>query len=132
MVTIIPLKILVVEDELLIRWSISEVLSASGHVVVHVGSAHAALEALAAAEDRFDVVLLDIRLPDSRDFTLLRQIRRLAPATAVIVMTAYGTPELVEEGLSLGASVVLDKPFEIAGLEPMIWSAHSAAAGPPS
>jgi DNA-binding NtrC family response regulator len=117
------LRILVVEDELLIRWSVSEVLAASGHVVAEAGRASEARSALMTGEP-FDVVLLDLRLPDCADFTLLSEIGRLAPAATIVVMTAYGSPEITTEGLRLGARVVLDKPFDMATLEPALRRAH--------
>jgi DNA-binding NtrC family response regulator len=123
----IPLRILLVEDELLLRWSMSEVLAESGHVVVEAANARDALHRL-TVENPVDVVFLDIRLPDSHDLMLLRQIRARAPNAAIIVMTAFGTPELTAEGLSLGAHAVLDKPFDIATLEPLLSRARGAEA----
>lgn len=55
--------------------------------------------ALTAATEPVDVVLLDYRLPDSNDLTLLATIRRLAPGSSVVLMTAYGTPEVTEGAL---------------------------------
>jgi DNA-binding response OmpR family regulator len=126
-VTPVSLRILVVDDELLIRWSVSEVLAASGHVVAEAGSASEARGALRTGEP-FDVVLLDLRLPDCADFTLLSEIRRLAPAATIVVMTAYGSQEVTTEGLRLGARVVLDKPFDMATLEPALRMAHDGGA----
>ena len=62
------LRVLVVDDEPLIRWSLSETLEQSGHAVVEAGDAEGALRALSAGRP-FDVVLLDYRLPDSNDLT---------------------------------------------------------------
>src|SRR4029434_6953550 len=86
-----PLRILVVDDEALIRWSLAETLSDSGHLVSEAGDAETALRTLTDRDGPFDVVLLDYHLPDSHDLLLLSQIRRLAPNTAVIMMTAFGT-----------------------------------------
>lgn len=80
----------------------------------------------------FDVVFLDVRLPDCRDLSLFRQIRARAPKAAIIVMTAFGTPELASEGLSLGAHAVLDKPFDLATLAPLLAGASRAEAQWPS
>jgi DNA-binding NtrC family response regulator len=118
------LRVLLVEDELLIRWSLSEILTDAGHLVVQAEDALGALRELAAADGRFDIVLLDMRLPDCEDFTLLRQIRQRAPAAAIVVMTAYGTPELVAQGLTLGAYAVLDKPFDIGIIESVLLRAR--------
>ncbi len=114
------LRILVVDDEPLIRWSLAEALGDAGHHIVEVGDAHAALEAVASAVRPFDVVLLDYRLPDSNDLSLLSHLRSLAPASRIIMMTAFGSPEMTAGALALGACRVLTKPFEIADLAALV------------
>jgi DNA-binding NtrC family response regulator len=121
-----PLNILVVDDELLIRWSINETLTAAGHVVVEADNAAAALRAVAGAAKPLDVVLLDYRLPDSADLSLLAKLRQLAPHAAVIFMTAFGSPDVVEGALSLGAYRVLGKPFEIGELPSLVVEASES------
>jgi DNA-binding NtrC family response regulator len=122
-----PLRVLVVEDEPLIRWSIAETLAHGGHTVVEAGSATAAVRALTAAPAAIDVVLLDYRLPDSNDLGLLANVRRLTPGSAVLMMTAYGTPEITKGALELGAYRVMNKPFDMHGLESLIREAHRAS-----
>jgi two-component system response regulator (stage 0 sporulation protein F) len=117
------LHILIVEDEVLIRWSLSETLSGCGHRVVEAGDAASAVQAVAAAAVPFDVVLLDFRLPDSNDLALLSRLRRLAPATRIILMTAYGTPEILQAALDLGAYRVIGKPFEMNDVAPLVTQA---------
>ena len=107
-----PLRILIVDDEPLIRWSLAETLEQSGHAVVEAGDAGSALRAV-SSDGPFDVVLLDYRLPDSNDLNLLAGIRRLAPAAAVIMMTAFGAPEMTSQALLLGVWRVVTKPFEV-------------------
>lgn len=119
------LRVLVVDDELLIRWSVSEMLSAAGHQVVQAESAAAALGAVSNGNPP-DVVVLDYRLPDSADLGLLRTIRERAPRAAVIFMTAYGTPDVVDGALRLGAYQVLSKPFEVSELPRLVADAHAA------
>jgi len=121
-----PLKILVVDDESLIRWSLVETLSDSGNEVVAVPDAQNAVQVVRDAVVPFDVVLLDFRLPDSHDLTLLSRLRRLSPGTRIILMTAYGTPEMSQEALDLGAYCVLDKPFEMNALSPLVVKAHAS------
>jgi DNA-binding NtrC family response regulator len=106
-----PFRVLVVEDESLMRWSVAQALTGRGHTVVEAADGAAAMRLL--EETPADVVLLDYRLPDSDDFALLRDIRRLAPATPVVLMTAFGTPELSDRARALGASDVLQKPFDV-------------------
>jgi len=128
-----PLRVLVVEDEALIRWSIAETLAERGHSVVEAASAATAVQVLHDAPQPIDVVLLDLRLPDSSDLGLLVRIRRLRPESAVVMMTAYGTPDLARDALALGAYRVVDKPFDMHALEHLLRDAHRAhdSAPPP-
>ena len=121
-----PLCVLVVEDETLIRWSIAETLAQKGHRVVEACNADAAVQALNGVAEQIDVVLLDYRLPDSDDLCLLRDVRRLRPDSAVVLMTAFGAPEVTNSALELGAYRVLNKPFDIHGIEPLLQEAHDA------
>jgi two-component system response regulator AtoC len=121
-----PLRILVVDDEALIRWSLVETLSDSGHEVIAVTDAESAVQAVTETAMPFDVALLDFRLPDSNDLNLLSRLRRLTPVTRVILMTAFGTPETVEGALHLGAYCVLNKPFEMSALSPLVAEAHAS------
>ena len=114
-------RILVVDDEPLIRWCISETLGAAGYGIAEAPDAASALKALAEMPEP-DVILLDFRLPDSSDLGLLERIRGVAPAAAVIMMTAFGTPEVTAAALSLGARAVLTKPFDMQDLEHVVRS----------
>ena len=120
------LRVLVVEDEALIRWSIAETLAQEGHTVVEAGNATAAVQALAETPERIDVVLLDYRLPDSSDLGLLANVRRLRPDSAVVMMTAYGTPEVTKGALDLGAYRVVNKPFDMHSLESLVLEAYNS------
>src|SRR5262245_64800712 len=74
---------------------------------------------LETTTDSFDVVVLDLRLPDVNDLSLLEKVRTLSPRSRVIVMTAFGTPDVVRQAIALGASRVVPKPFgmqEMGGL----------------
>ena len=126
MVTNSPrLRVLIVDDEPLIRWSLAETLEQSGHAVVEAGDAQSAIRSVSAG-DPFDVVLLDYRLPDSNDLNLLATIRKLAPASAVIMMTAFGTPEVLTGALKLGVYQVIPKPFEVHEVAALVLAAHVA------
>ena len=117
------LRVLVVEDEALIRWSIAETLARTGHTVIEADDAASAIRELKELSEPVDVVLLDYRLPDSNDLTLLATIRQLLPHTPVVVMTAYGTADVIGGALDLGAYDVLDKPFDMQDIEPMLLQA---------
>ena len=121
------LRVLVVEDELLIRWSIAETLGHAGHTVIEAENGAAAVRALKNSAEAVDAVMLDYRLPDSNDLTLLAAIRRLSPGSGVILMTAHGTPEVTKGALDLGAYEVMHKPFEIHDLEPLLLKAFASS-----
>ena len=106
-------RVLVVDDEPLIRWSLRETLADHGFRVEEAGDAAGAVHAASDDSYSFDIVLLDFRLPDSNDLTLLATLRRLMPRTPIILMTAFGTPEVVQHALDLGALLVINKPFEM-------------------
>jgi DNA-binding NtrC family response regulator len=114
-------QILVVDDEPLIRWCIAQTLGAAGHRVTEAQDAASALKALAIAPTP-DVILLDLRLPDSNDLELLTEIRRIAPSAAVVLMTAFGTPDVTAAALQFGARRVLNKPFDMRDLEELVSS----------
>jgi DNA-binding NtrC family response regulator len=105
--------ILVVDDEPLIRWSLRESLTSSGREVVEAGDGSAAMGYFAPGAPGIDLVLLDLKLPDTDGLTVLDGIRRAAPAAKVILMTAYGTPETMDRALALGALRVISKPFNL-------------------
>jgi two-component system KDP operon response regulator KdpE len=120
------LRVLVVDDEPLIRWSLVETLAGAGHDVVEAIDARDAIQVVTDSAKPFDIALLDFRLPDSNDLTLLTRLRRLTPATRIILMTAYGTPEVLQGALELGAYRVLNKPFEMGALSPLVTEAYRA------
>ncbi len=115
-----PLNVLVVDDEPLVRWSVAETLEESGYRVTQAGDALSALEALNGKGGAADLVLLDLRLPDSSDLGVLSMMRRLSPKTPVILMTAYGSDTLRKEARSRGACAVIDKPFDMSSLPAIV------------
>jgi len=120
------LQVLVVDDESLIRWSLAEVLADAGCQVEEAGDGASAMSLLADGR-RFDVVLLDYRLPDSNDLHLLETIRNLSPRSTVIMMTAFGTAEMVEGALRLGAYRVVPKPFDVHDMARLVAEAPRPA-----
>lgn len=112
----IPRRVLVVDDEPLIRWSVTETLAALGLDVDQAFDAASALKAITTSALQYDVVVLDLRLPDMNDLSLLGTIRQLLPDASVVLITAFGTDEIVEHAVALGAVTVLTKPFEFGRL----------------
>jgi DNA-binding NtrC family response regulator len=120
-------SVLVVDDEALIRWALTEMLSERGYAVTEASDARMALAAIEKALDPFDVVLLDYRLPDSADLGLLETVRRLAPTSQVIMITAHDSPELAEGAAELGVYRVISKPFEVESLAALVNQARQDA-----
>ena len=114
------LRVLVIDDEPLVRWSITEILQSYGMDVQEASTAKGALRMLTGEADPPDVVMLDLKLPDSADLSLLATLRRIVPGTRVILMTAFGTPEVCEEARRLGAYAVLEKPFDLDDLQGLL------------
>jgi DNA-binding NtrC family response regulator len=123
-----PWRVLVVDDEPLVRWSCAETLADNGFQAIEVDNGAAAVFAMAKPNGGADIVLLDLMLPDFCDLSLLAVIRRLAPRVPIIVMTAYATPEIVERAQRFGAYRVINKPFEMDELAPLIHDALRAAS----
>jgi DNA-binding NtrC family response regulator len=119
--------VLVVDDEPLIRWSVTETLAELGLDVEQADSAASALQAITTTALPFDAVVLDLRLPDMKDLSLLATIRQLMPQAPVVLMTAFGTPELLANARELGVSAVLNKPFELAELSRVVSAALRSA-----
>jgi two-component system response regulator AtoC len=120
-------RVLIVDDEPLIRWSLAETLTDQGYGVLQAGDGHGAVEALKEAPRPVDVVMLDYRLPDSNGLQLLGKIRDMSPRSRVVLMTAYGTPEVVAEALRLGAFCVVNKPIEMQEVADLVSRAHSSS-----
>jgi len=115
-----PLHVLVVDDEPLIRWSVTETLADHDVDVEQADSAASALQLITTTALPFDVIVLDLRLPDMNDLSLLATIRQLDPEASVVLMTAYGTPEVLAHARRLGVRGVLHKPFELAELSRLV------------
>jgi DNA-binding NtrC family response regulator len=120
------LRVLVVDDEALIRWAITEKLEAHGYIAIEADDARSTVNTLNRETEKPDVIFLDYRLPDSNDLSLLRAVRTLAPDAAVIMMTAFGTPEMFKEAVELGAYRVLNKPFDVMQLPALVDAARAA------
>jgi DNA-binding NtrC family response regulator len=102
--------ILVVDDEALTRWSLSERLKSEGYEVLEADTGRAALERVG---DGVDLVLLDYRLPDTDGVTVLRKIKEFDQDILVVLLTAYANVETAVEAMKLGAYHFANKPFNL-------------------
>ncbi|MEW6252542.1 MAG: sigma-54 dependent transcriptional regulator [Planctomycetota bacterium] len=105
------IRVLIVEDESLIRWSLRQKFEERGYQVVEAEDGQSALGVF--DEGQFDLVMLDYRLPDITGLDVLHGIRKLDSEVIVIMMTAYSTIETAVEAIKLGAFNYVCKPFQM-------------------
>ncbi|MCZ8078931.1 MAG: response regulator transcription factor [Fuscovulum sp.] len=121
------MRIMLVEDDRPLAEALTTLLVQSGYAVdtVHDGLS---AEALGASE-RFDLVILDLNLPEMDGLAVLRAMRARSDDAAVMILTARGAPEDRVRGLNLGADDYLTKPFDIAEFEARVRSLLRRQAG---
>jgi DNA-binding NtrC family response regulator len=102
--------ILVVDDEQLIRWSLTSRLEDEGYRVLE---AETATEALKRFHEGVDLVLLDYKLPDGDGLDVLKHVKSIDPDTLVIMLTGYSSVETAVEAMKQGAYHYANKPFNL-------------------
>ncbi len=105
-----PVKILVIDDEEGIRLGCKRVLEPQGFVVEEAGSFLAGQQKI--AQQGYDLILLDVMMPDGRGMDLLNDIRKKDADTVTIIITGYATVELAVEAIKNGAYDFISKPFD--------------------
>jgi len=108
-------RILIVDDELIVRESLGNWFRDEGYIADVAESAKVALEKL--AHDNWDVFLLDIRMPGIDGLELQRKINEAHPDATIIIMTAYASVESAVEAMKHGAYDYIIKPFDPDDLE---------------
>lgn len=103
------MKILIVDDEMIVRESLYQWFKKSGHRVKTAASGFEALEKL--EKEGFDLLFVDIKMPKMGGLELLKKVRETYPESDVIIITAYGSIESAVEAMKAGASDYLLKPF---------------------
>jgi CheY-like chemotaxis protein len=113
-------KILIVDDEETLTYSLYQTFIKSPDIyeVVTAASGDEAAERL--AKDKFDLVLTDIKMPGMDGLELLAEIKAKYPGTKVIVMTAFGSMEKKEESLARGADYYIEKDFDISDIRQLV------------
>jgi DNA-binding NtrC family response regulator len=118
-------RILVVDDEKLIRWSVGERLQRDGYEVLAAESGEQALEVLSAQAP--DLMLLDVRLPGMDGLTTLQRALALQPEVAMLMMSAHSTVDIAVEAMKHGAVDFLVKPFPFQSLDAAVQRALQTA-----
>ncbi|HEX3019770.1 MAG TPA: response regulator transcription factor [Chitinispirillaceae bacterium] len=108
------MKILIIEDNIKLLEAISEVLSAEQFLCVTADRFDSAYEKLLLYS--YDILIVDINLPDGSGLDLIRAIKKHNPSTGIIVISARNSLDNKIEGLELGADDYLTKPFDMAEL----------------
>jgi len=111
-------KILVVDDERSHRQMIEAVLAAEGYEIAQADNGQAAIDAV--AEKFYDLVIMDIRMPQLGGIEALKQIKAISPGIPIIIMTAYASVGTAVEALKSGASDYLTKPLDIEELKILV------------
>ncbi len=118
----VPARVLIVDDEALIRWALAESLRATGYETIEADTV-AAAEALISAGPPIDLALVDLRLPDGSGLAVLEQLKMRRPACQSFLMTAYGATEYADAAASRGAVAVVGKPFDLGDIMRLLESA---------
>jgi len=108
------LRILIVDDDLRMTRTLSDILALSGHEAVEAWSGPDALEKIRT--QAFDCVLTDVRMPGMDGVEFHHQLRQFQPGLPVALMTAYASDEIIRQGLEEGVVGVFDKPLDITHL----------------
>ncbi len=119
-----PNKILVVDDEASVRYSLTKTLTAEAVEVESCETARAGIERVRAGD--IDLVLLDVRLPDLSGIEALTAMREIDPRLTVVVITAHGTTDTAIEATKRGAFDYLLKPFDLPTLRSVVQRALEA------
>lgn len=124
------MRILLIEDDAVLGAAVRDQIAGDGHSVDWVQRLDAADRALAGVS--YDLVLLDLMLPDGRGLPFLRRLRARGEATPVIILTALDQVSDRIEGLNAGADDYLVKPFDLAELSARIGSVARRYGGNPN
>ena len=116
------IEILVVDDESNIRKLFSRELAAPGRNIHTAGSASEAFELL--RKNYYDIIILDIRLPDANGLELMSKLLETVPNVAIILITGYADVDNAVEAMKNGAYDYITKPFSLERMEQVIEKAY--------
>ncbi|RME62617.1 MAG: response regulator, partial [Nitrospirae bacterium] len=114
-------KVLVVDDEEVVRLSCQRLLEPEGYEVFQAGSPSEAIQVV--EENRIDVVVSDLKMPEMDGVELLKHIKEVSPLTEIIIMTGYATVASAVEAMKYGAFDYIEKPFRAEELKLIVQKA---------
>ena len=124
-------SILIIDDDAGMLRALDKVLTGEGASVSCAESAADAVDILTGRQKSVDLVITDLRMPFLNGITVVYAIHQIFPALPVIVLTAFGSPDVRAECLVQGASAFLEKPLDtiqlLAAVESVFASHHSGA-----
>lgn len=126
--TSVPRSVLVVEDEADLATTYQRLLRRQGCRVTAAGTRREALDAI--RDDRFALVVADLRLPDGDGLDVVRAARAMDRPPAVIVVTGFASEGSRRQALEAGAVAYLKKPFALSELSTLVESALGPSNGP--
>ncbi|UCG77366.1 MAG: sigma-54-dependent Fis family transcriptional regulator [Nitrospirota bacterium] len=119
-------RILVIDDEAIVRVSCQRVLTPEGFDVIVVPSGREAIDRL--EKEKFDLVLTDLKMPDMDGLEVLKTIKSRWPELIVIIITGYGTISTAVQAIKLGAFEYIEKPFTPEDILNIVKKAIASAA----
>jgi DNA-binding NtrC family response regulator len=126
-ITIQSYKILIADDEYLIRWSLGQALSQQGYEVFSVEDGKKAIEAVNT--QHFDFIITDLIMPESDGWEVLKMTRQAQPPPRVIIITAHGEEDTERIAKEKGAWAYVEKPYIIEKIKEMLKEAFKKENG---
>ncbi len=118
-------RVLVIDDEAIVRVSCQRVLEPAGYEVVLTSRGDEAIELL--EKERFDLVLTDLKMPDMDGLEVLKVIKERWPDIQVVIITGYGTISTAVQAIKKGAYEYIEKPFTPEDILDVVTKALSEA-----
>ena len=115
-------KILIVDDEHLVRWSVRRYLEAEGFVAIDAASGHEALEIL--AKENISILITDLIMPEMNGVELIRNAKEVNPELPILVITANDSSGLVNSATEAGAIRTFNKPIPFRELVGAVQELH--------
>ena len=117
-------KIMIVDDEINFATNIAKLLRANDEGL-NVFAVYSAKEALKQLDNTcYDIIVTDVRMPEMSGIEFIEAIKKKWPETSIIVMTAYGAQDIMENAFNTGTLFYIEKPFRIEKLEALISMAN--------